>query len=381
MEPTTIDAKTDSISSTESPSQAKTESSSEFSAENSMADVAKAVFERSQAQSDEKEEAKSDVQELDPTSEGDKKSEGEVEDAPEEKTQEPAEETVEEKKEVEEETETVEEEKATEDEVKNAEKENPPFHNHPRWKEQLQKTKSIEERAIKAESELQAVKPQLDEWKHHSDFVERYSIQPRDVAEAMEFLALSRVNPMKALEKLQTIQRSLVEFDPNALSPKLRKDVTEGLISEDYARQLHQAEIERRVNQRKQETATEAAKRNLAFENNRTMLDWDKNMRAKDLDFRPKASADAPDGKWEIAAQKFAYLMTQNFAETPEQLIKTLTESYNSADQLFKTRLAPKLKPTVKQLSSSKSSTKPPGEPKTVRDVVRSVAAKHGIRF
>jgi hypothetical protein len=256
-----------------------------------------------------------------------------------------------------------------------------PFHNHPRWQEMLQQRDTLEQRASAAEQRLQSLKPIEEQSQFHRSYMERFGISDQDVANAMEFLAMQRTNPQRALEMLKPIQQSLAAYDPNVLPPDIQALVDKDEMTPAAAKMLAQSRAE--LNAFKQRQQSEQANAQVAANRatSNAISSWDMAKRGQDPDYKPKRGENDPDGLWELTAKSFAYIQTTNFAQSPAQATANLEKAYKEAKAMVM-RLASARQPIRNPVTSSRSSNASvKTKPKNVYDVTKEAVAKYGINY
>ena len=97
---------------------------------------------------------------------------------------------------------------------------------------------------------------------------------------------------------------------------------------------------------------------------------------AIDPGFKPKASAEAPDGKFEYVADRLYKLMTNNVPKTTADAVKLVEQAYADVSKSFDA-FKPKVQLSDKNISSTKTSTNSTKVPTTMKEVVDQVLAKH----
>lgn len=256
-----------------------------------------------------------------------------------------------------------------------------PFHNHPRWQEMLQQRDGLEQRATVAEQRLQQLKPVEEQFNFHRSYMERYGITDQDVANAMQFLALQKTDPQKAIEMLKPIQESLREYDPSVLPKDIQDLVDNNEMTPTAAKMLAQSRAETNAMRRQMDAQKASQQVATSQATNNSIKSWDTLKRGQDPDFKPKQKGQ-PDGLWELTAKNFAYIQTTRFANNPAEAIANLEEAYKDAKDMVNRLATVRTQvrnPVTSSQSSSAITTKK--APKTVYDVTKEVAAKYGMNY
>lgn len=262
------------------------------------------------------------------------------------------------------------------------EEEQPPFHEHPRWKEVVSQRDEARTKLQEYEAKVKNAEPVLKQHEYHETFLKQYGISQEQFTAAMNFLALQNTNPAEALKVLKPTLESLQAFDPNVLPADLTKRVDDGELSEAAAREISQLRVQARGGEFQSKMTAkqqaEQAQRSL----DQSVMDWDMGRRQTDPDFRPKADEKAPDGLWEVVADRFHRLMTTQPPKSGADAVKHLEAAYAAGKTLFTSRLTPKpTKPTLTSVKSSVKPSKSPEDAESIRGTVAAVAAQHGIQW
>lgn len=257
-----------------------------------------------------------------------------------------------------------------------------PFHNHPRWKEVLGQRNEFETKLKALEQEKVQIKPDLDWVQNHKAFVQNYGITDQEFVQAMNLLAAMKTDPSTARSMLKPVWESLQAYDEDAIPPEIQKMVDENEMTPAAAKQFAKLHAQLRKQQSNQAFSIQDQQRRSEAAINGAVADWDRVKSAADADFKPKAGPDQPDGLWEQTAKGFAYLQTQKFARSPQEVIQNLEKAYTEA----KAYIARMTRPTVATKptpSSTRSSATPkkPFDKMTVDEVVAATAARHGMHW
>lgn len=170
-----------------------------------------------------------------------------------------------------------------------------PFHTHPRWKQRTEELKALR-------SERDALTEPAQHYQAITSFMETHGLQPQEVAEGFEVMALLKSG------KPDDLQRVLAWMEPNVamlqerlgtvLPEDLRTKVEDGLVDADIAKELAQArartsltaeqEARQREEAAKADEASAAQARADAMVN--SVTDWEVRTRKADPDYAKKAA-------------------------------------------------------------------------------------------
>lgn len=133
-----------------------------------------------------------------------------------------------------------EEDKDGADKAKADSEDDPPFHEHPRWKQLVNERDDLK-KAVEDGTEAQEAISRLES--HMSS--ENISVE--EFNRLLVVAGLMKNDPEKALEALTPYYRSLVEITGRTLTPELQDAVDQGFMTEDYAKQLARANAQNNV--------------------------------------------------------------------------------------------------------------------------------------
>jgi len=183
-----------------------------------------------------------------------------------------------------------------------------------------------------------------------------------------------------ARKALEPIWNQLNGLAGETLPEDLAKEVEEGVISEARAKELAQLRGQTKIQQAKSQLNGQQAQKQqqlaLQQELNRSITSWTTSKQTTDPGFKPKADANAPDGKFEFVADRFYKLMTINPPRSSAEALKLVEQAYTDVTKAIAT-FRPKTSLSNKNVSSTKSSSNSKQEPKSIKDVVANVLAAH----
>lgn len=362
-----IDAKTDTASSAESDADVKQDSqtsgetnetqtqSGDDKAPETLEEAISEVLDKSTSDKTAKEEtSESGVQDLNKTKEEEKeKSEKETEADLDKKT-----ETDEEKKEA---------------EKQEADQKGPvPYE---RFQEVIHQKNDFEAKTKEMEPIVKA---------HRSvvEYLDRFGVTPEQYQEGVKILGLINSDPEEALKMLNPLVDRLKGISGDAVAQDLQNEVDEGLITLERAKELTKLrnrgsfDKERTERERRQQAALQEQtfRSSVSTEIQR----WQETKMAQDPDLVPKASADAPDGKYEVLVDRATRYMQQTQFRSAKDAIDVLEKAYAEVNKLF-SRFTPTKTSTRKTMSSSKSSTSASREPETLAEAIQMEAQRLGV--
>lgn len=348
----------DAIGDSSSP---QTVASQDEKAGQTMADVVKAAMDKAveSAPSAEEDAADSGVQKMNKTTEKpedkktEKKAEGEQEDA-------------------------------TDGEEKKTEETKGPIP-YERFQEVVQKRQE-------AEQQLEQYRPVAEQHKKIVDYCSANNVTQEQFSQALEIAALLNTNPAEAYKKLTPIVDSLKGFTGDKLPDDLDAEVKAGDLPLARAKEIAQLRAQKDFGvkhaEHLQKTAAQRAEDSFRSTVTQAVTSWETSKRGADPDYKPKAKATEPNGKWEFVRDRYLAMLHEQNADgsfvnpvkQPQDMAALMDRAYQDIHSAM-TAMRPKPRST-KVLSRNGSSTianKPYEEAKDLAEVVQMAAAKHGL--
>lgn len=273
------------------------------------------------------------------------------------------------------------------------EEEQPPFHEHPRWKEVVGQRNDLKKKIEEYEPKVKEWEPLVKQQRSIIEFCSNNGVTEQDFQSALNIAALIRQDPAQARAALKPIWDSLTPYDAEALPPEvaeeiqgLRQRVEEGEMSEAAAQRMEKllrdsAAAQAKVNGSQHHHQATAQQRQQAEQKAiyDAIASWQSTKQGSDPDFKPKSDAEGIDCLYEVTTAKFVTLNQMNPPRTQADVIRNLETAYTSAKKLFTERLKPAAtRPAPNTLRSSQSART---EPKTMREAAAAAAAKHGVKI
>lgn len=200
-------------------------------------------------------------------------------------------------------------------------KENERLDKHPRFQELNTKVQQLEPLAKSA---------QLDQ-----QFCQQWNIAPEQKKQAMELAALVNTNPKEAIKSLTELVEQLKLSTGEALPKDLAAEVEAGTMSKDRATELHMLRLQKEQStvQQKRMTQTQQEQHEAALRDGLNV--WGSLKARSDADFKPKAKATDPDGKFEVTFNQIRLLSMENFPKTVGEAQAIADKAYAYANQIF----------------------------------------------
>ena len=169
----------------------------------------------------------------------------------------------------------------------------PPFHKHPRWQEMVRDRNRLRE-------EVSQYKDDAEEFGKIQSFMQENGLEPQQVAQAIQLAAMVRNDPAQAREALSKQMEQLDQFVGEKLPEDLQREVEDGYISEERAKEVarlrnernftrQQAEEQRHRAEQTEQEAEQQRRRQVGQQALRQQQDavrtWETNLKTRDPDF------------------------------------------------------------------------------------------------
>lgn len=386
-----------------SQSEESSNSSENSGAAKTLADVVKATFAKStksQAGSESQEnednnqnENENDGQENDENEENEDDSEDQNEEGQENEETETDDESQDEESEDSENEDTEESDEDESDESESNEQSRKPV--------PYKRFAQVNQKRNELEAELTRVKPELDDYRGITNFLQENDISADDYGFWMRVAAAHKNSPKDALKLLSPVFDELRGLEGEVLPPDLQAAVDKEEITLEYAKRIVAAETQKKLeakqNARQQEKMEKQRERQYQLQVHTAMSNWYKQKMTSDAGFR-KVGEGKPDGKYEYFCAKYDQAASKAQLETVQAYIDLAEKVYAqvNANPLFKrgvvnsksksnsqqnTNGQRRLGATGGRINSSNGSAAPSKtQPKSLQDVARNVARSHGYR-
>lgn len=212
--------------------------------------------------------------------------------------------------------------------------------------------------------------------------IEKYlhdgGVTPQEFQESLELMVLRKQNPAEYAKRMQTQLEDVEVATGSRLPTDLQKEVDDGTLSEARAKELAQLRAKSRGLEKKTTLTEEQQVANHVQQLAGSLHVWAQHKGQIDPQFKPKKSADAPDGMFEMVTERFQFLMhNKDFRKlSVEEVNRDIETAYNDVKKRFKQFAPPPAKKKVLKNTGVSTQQK---EPKTIEDVMNTIATKHGI--
>lgn len=225
-----------------------------------------------------------------------------------------------------------------------------PFHNHPRWKEML--------------SERDALKPKAEQYEKITTFMQNAGLSSQEMADGMHVMAMMKTNPAEAYKALQGYIERLAPVVGEVLPEDLKREVSEGYINEQRAKELARLKAERDFSTARSIEQQQRAEAEAQVARSRAMHDavaqWEETEKAKDPDW---------SAKYEMVMDRVKSLLGTERPSNPSEAVEIARRALSDVNS----RLRPYTgrNTTLKSPTSSLSSANTKPKPSSLEDLVR----------
>jgi hypothetical protein len=229
------------------------------------------------------------------------------------------------------------------------------------------------------ETKVKEYEPLVAAHKSIVEFCQSNQITEEQFQNGMDMLRLVNTDPIEARKRLEPIWNQLNGLAGETLPEDLAKEVDEGTISENRAKEIARLRGQSKIQGAKSQLSVQQqqAQSQQLFQRelNQTITSWTTSKQTTDPGFKPK-SADQPDGKFEYVADRVYKLMSVNVPKTTADAIKLVEQAYTEVSKSLDA-LKPKTQLSTKNVSSTKTSTNSTKVPTTMKEVVEGVLSRH----
>jgi hypothetical protein len=231
-----------------------------------------------------------------------------------------------------------------------------PFHKHPRFQKLLSDKKAAEVDAVR--------------YRNVQNFLDRAGLQAAEAADGLEIMALAKVDPVKAWERLKPFAEQVAIAAGVILPPDIQQRVVAGEIARDAAADLSKARAQVQAMQAAQRFRQEQAQVQAAQAAQQALVgaatSWEADRQVKD----PNFAAKVPELQREIA-----YLQaTVGKPDTPEGVRVQLEQAYKAVNAKFRAAqpaAAPAVrKQPIRAVTGGQVAGNPAPKPRNTLDII-----------
>lgn len=244
-----------------------------------------------------------------------------------------------------------------------------PFGKHPRFQQVIRERNEYRNMA-------EEYRPHADEYRKIEGFMHHANLQPQEVAQGFEIMALMRSDPFAARDRLMQYMQMLDQVTGNSgMAPDLEQDLARGYITEQRAREVNQLRNRNLLTQqqmqerqvRQQEAQAQQA-HSMNIESQRQAVNaWEAEVAKRDPDYSSIQSA---------LKKEITLMALQDRPRNSEEAVALVKEAYENVKQEQR-RWLRNARPSVRQsVDSSMAGNSPSArpEPKSFLDAVLQAA-------
>ena len=220
-----------------------------------------------------------------------------------------------------------------------------------------------------ASQQAQAVAPILD-------FLQKNDIPKQDLDVVLGLTARLRHGDFAGfLEGVKPYVNLAMQYTGQTLPADLQKQVKEGYVSPEIARELAQRRVQEQVMQSRHQAETQRSQQQVVQSRaqaiRQTVTNWEQQTRAKDPDYGLKADV--------VRRTAQALMQEKGVPQSPEQALAYVNQAYAEVnEQMKRLRPAPKATaPGPSSTSSARGNTTPGSEPKSMFEAAMSGLQAH----
>lgn len=250
--------------------------------------------------------------------------------------------------------------------------EQPPFHEHPRWKEMVEERNKHKADNEKLTAELGGYKPKALVVDNLNAYCEQHRISEKDLQEALEITALGRSNPGECLKRLQAIMDNLGVQSGSKLPADLQKKVDDGRLDLEDAQELAKSRLGRESAEATSRQSQASAAKMLENHMSEAIGRWEESTKKTDPSF---------EGRREMLVERIHFLWSQN-PPTSVQAAVALVDKANAEIKERFSKFTPK--PQARKILTTNGSSINGGAALELNDLntdtlalVKSIASKH----
>ncbi len=260
-------------------------------------------------------------------------------------------------------------ENSSEPDAETEDDKDPPFHEHPRWKEVLAERDD-------AKTQVEQFKVKADYFDELDQFAVTNNLSNEDFSEALQIAAAFKRNPTEGLQMLKPLIQQAQELAGEVLPDDLNKKIQDGFLDEGSAKELAQQraknqflqdQMEQQEQVRVQQDQQQLALQQQNFQRSMAtaVSTWEENWQKSDPDYKMKAEPVLRYYRAEVAT---------NPPKSVEEAISLVEKAKADVEKdlgIFK----PKKQP-VNHLSGGASVSQPTSKPKSLNDAIRGALSR-----
>ena len=231
------------------------------------------------------------------------------------------------------------------------------------------------------EEKVKQYEPVAQRMQAVEQYCQKNSITPDDFNQALELLALLKTDPLKGVQALEERVGVLKQQAGQALPSDLQAKVDGGMLPIEDAKEMARLRLEVKGRELQQQKLTQQSQAQTQQQLNTSMEAWVNSRKTSDPDFKPKATPQALDGKYELTMLKFQSLWQSTPVYSIQEAVALLDKAYEAVNGTVKS-FTPQPKPR-RTVTSNGASTKQKedvidvSKPGWARKIAQEVVARH----
>lgn len=253
-----------------------------------------------------------------------------------------------------------------------AEPPDPRLDKHPRFRKLLKKTKDLEAKVAEFEGKVTEYEPDATRYRNIEGYLRQNNLTAEEAADGLEIMALAKLKPAEALERLKPFVQKLLVASGEVLPEDLQGKVKSGALPVDAAREVSRARAQvaqqeaaqRILDEQRQREATTQHQQSLRT----TATDWLADRDRKDPAFQQK---------YPLMQREVAFLQrNEGIPKTVEGVRDQLQRAYDAVNKQARTVApAPGQRPAVRPVTGGTATGNISPQPNSTLDVIRQTLA------
>ncbi len=199
--------------------------------------------------------------------------------------------------------------------------------------------KEVNDKYVEVEAKYKELEPLAESQRSLINFCQENNISGEDFQKTLEIARLIQVDPAAALKELEPVYNALRGLTGGTLPADLQKAVDDGVLPEEYAKEIAKARGSQQFSslqtQNTQQRLQRQQQTQFVTSVQQSIKTWSDTKLLGDPDFKPKANANSPDGKFEVFSDRLFKLMSATPPKTVADAVKLAESAYQDVGKLF----------------------------------------------
>lgn len=259
-------------------------------------------------------------------------------------------------------------EEANADDSEVTEDEDVPFNKHPRFRQLISQRNDLK-------SEVAGLSPRAEQYDKITEFMTTTGLSAQDMAQGFRMMAMVSQDPVAARKELQAYVDQLGQVTGDKLPEDLQRQVDDGLVTEEIAKQFSRERGQRQVDaaqfQKKQQTQQaqqqQAQQQHLQAEQEQALSQWESGIASRDPDY---------ERKYPWVFKQLQLLSQQKPPRNGQEAQALAQEAYDTVNKELE-RMMPQRKAVKQGPSSSDSASGATNKPvpETMEEAIRQAVS------